>query len=133
MSLIYSCLGSNYTESEEGGLDYGLSNLSEFIQSIKKANHEGISDIFCFEKAPAKQEYYLSSAVSILQLMIRFHISGAERKTYTKAAYYAGILDNICEILEKSDESDEFIQVLMKENNRRPAFKEEMRKKFKNV
>jgi len=32
-----------------------------------------------------------------------------------------------------SGKSDDYIQKLMKENNRRPAFKEEMRKVFKNI
>jgi len=137
-SLIYACLGNSGIGTEDSaaaetagvGVDYGLKNLREFISKIRSENNEGISDMFSFEKDSANQERYLSSAISMLREMIRFHIDGAQRKSYTKAAYYAGIEEDICEVLGKSDD---YIQTLMKENNRRPAFKEEMRKVFKNI
>ncbi|MCL2814040.1 MAG: hypothetical protein FWD23_05520 [Oscillospiraceae bacterium] len=136
-SLIFASLGNsgigakkNTDEISGAGIDYGLKNLSEFMAKIKCENNEGISDMFLFEKDSANQERYLSSAVDMLRKMIQFHIDGAQRKSYTKAAYYAGIEEDVCEVLGKSDD---YIQSLMKENNRRPAFKEEMRKVFKNI
>lgn len=137
-SLVYACLGNSgirveneiADETAEIGIDYGLKNLSAFISKIKCENNEGISDIFLFEKDPVNQERYLSSAVDMLREMIQFHIDGAQRKGYTKAAYYAGIEEDVCEVLGKSEN---YIQSLMKENNRRPAFKEEMRKIFNNI
>ena len=137
-SLIYACLGNSGIETENGtedeitvaGIDYGLKNLCVFISKLKSENNEGISDMFLFEKDPNNQERYLSSAVDMLRKMIQFHIEGAQRASYAKAAYYAGIEEDVCEVLGKSDD---YIQTLMQENKRRPAFRDEMRKVIKGI
>ena len=137
-SLIYSCLGNSVIgakdeisdEIAEAGIDYGAKNLGAFLSRIKSEDNEGISDMFLFEKNPENQERYLCSALGMLRTMIQFHIDGAQRKSYAKAAYYAGIEEDLCEALGKSDD---YIQRLMKENNRRPAFKEEMRQVLGNI
>jgi hypothetical protein len=66
----------------------------------------------------------------MLKDMVQFHIDGAQRKSYAKAAYYAAIRRDLCDVRAVADD---YIQTLMKENNRRPAFKEEMRKLFGSI
>ena len=129
-SLIYACVGS-------GDADDKLPNLSEFVEWLKDENRhsekDGVFDMVAFEEDQSKRERYLTEVVSILRMMAQFHIDAANRERYANAAYYIGIADDICKMLGKSAESQEFIKSLMTENNRRRAFKDEMQKKFKNL
>ena len=129
-SLVYACVGS-------GEADDKLPNLSEFVEGSKDVNgqseEDGIFDMAAFEEEPSKRERYLAEAVLILRMMAQFHIDAANRERYANAAYYIGIADDICKMLGKSAESQEFIKSLMTENNRCRAFKDEMQKKFKNL
>lgn len=58
------------------------------------------------------------------------YIDAATRSRYAKAAYYLGVVVDIYDFLGKVDEGDAYVASLMIQNSRRPALKDEVKKKL---
>ena len=107
-----------------------LANLKEFIESIEQARVEGVVDV---EGAPEdinKREFYLDSAVNILKEMVDFHIEAAKRSRYERAAYYCSVIKDIFSLLNRQQKFNIYYDNLININKRRPALKDEMKRKI---
>jgi len=108
-------------------------NLTEYIADIVNSEPPGITDMLPRGDDDSNARDTLLSAVNILKRQIQFHIDAATRSRYAKAAYYLGVAVDIYSYLGDSEEGDAYISLLMTQNNRRPAFKDEVRQKFKGM
>lgn len=120
-SLIYRALGSEKVS---------LSDLREYIESIENDEIPGIVDMVKLPEDLNKREYLLNNAVHILKLMVQFHIDAATRSRYQRAAYYCAVIKDICTYLGKKHEFNEYYGKILHENNRRPALKDEFKRKI---
>ena len=107
-----------------------LVNLSGYINNIDSSKTEGIVDIEVFKENESNIDYYLSSAVGILKEVIRFHIDAVTRSRYERAAYYCSIVKDVLCFLNREEEFLTYYTNLINQNSRRPALKDEMRKKI---
>jgi hypothetical protein len=62
--------------------------------------------------------------------MVDFHIEAATRKRYEKAAYYCSTMMDIYSFLKKHQEFNAYYDNLIGLNKRRPALRDEMKKKI---
>jgi len=120
-SLIYQAL-----DSEE----ISLPDLKEYIESIENHEIPGIVDMIKQSADFSKKRYLLNNAIEILKIMVQFHINVATRSRYQRAAYYCAIIKDIFSYLDKKNEFDEYYGKIIQGNNRRPALKDEMKKKI---
>lgn len=112
------------------GENINLFNLSEYINNIYSSKTQGIVDVEVLKEDASNRNYYLESAVCILKEMIEFHIDAVSRSRYERAAYYCSIVKDIFNCLNREDEFLIYYTNLIKQNNRRPALKDEMKKKI---
>ncbi|SFC49549.1 tetratricopeptide repeat protein [Clostridium uliginosum] len=112
------------------GQEVKLVNLNEYINNIDSSKIEGIVDIEVFNENVSNKDYYLNSAADILKEMIGFHIDAATRSRYERAAYYCSIVKDILCFLNKEEEFLDYYTNIIKQNSRRPALKDEMKKKI---
>ena len=75
---------------------------------------------------------YLVHAINILKEMVQFHIDAAKRSRYARAAYYCAVARDIYYYLGKEEEFADYYDGIIAENNRRPALKDEMKRKVGN-
>jgi len=62
--------------------------------------------------------------------MVQFHINAAQRSRYARAAYYCAVIKDIYSYKNGKDEFNQYYAKIFIENNRRPALKDEMKKKI---
>jgi hypothetical protein len=103
-------------------------NLQEYVGYIKHSKSEGIIDML--PKADASECQIALYAVELLKKQVQLHIDAATRSRYEKAAYYCGAAFDIYRLFGFKDLADEYVSEIMIQNKRRPAFKDEMRKRF---
>jgi hypothetical protein len=120
-SLIYRAVGQEQVS---------LPDLKEYIESIEGNKIPGIVDMVRFSEDSEIKEYLLSNAVRILKIMVQFHIDAATRSRYQRAAYYCAVIKDIHTYIGKEDEFFEYYGGIMRENSRRPALKDEMKRKI---
>lgn len=120
-SLIYRALGSK---------NIVLSDLKEFIQSIENEKIAGIVDMIKISKDSENEQSLLNSAIGILKQMVQFHINVAQRSRYARAAYYCAVIKDIYTYMNEADEFKQYYGAILFENKRRPALKDEMKKKI---
>ncbi len=72
----------------------------------------------------------LNSSIDILKEMVQFHIKAAQRSRYARATYYCSIIKDIYTHMNEKDKFDQYYSNIITENNRRPALKDEMKKKL---
>ena len=120
-SLIYRALSSEKVS---------LPDLREYIESIESGKISGIVDMIRLPGDFGKKEYLLSNAIQILKLMVQFHIDAATRSRYQRAAYYCAVIKDICIYSGEKNTFSEYYRKILQENNRRPALKDEMKKKI---
>ncbi|MBU3126227.1 hypothetical protein [Clostridium tagluense] len=126
--LKYTCRSLLYRAfySEKLSCD----NLNDFIVGSEENNKNGIVDMLVLDEDISKRSFYIQEAVNILKGMVSFHIDAANRSRYAKAAYYCSIIKAVFNFLDKEKEFDDYYDKIIKENNRRPALKEEMKRKM---
>ena len=120
-SLIYRALSSETVS---------LPDLKEYIESIESGKIYGIVDMIRLPGDSGKKEYLLGNAIQILKLMVQFHIDAATRSRYQRAAYYCAVIKDICIYSGEKNAFSEYYGKILQENNRRPALKDEMKKKI---
>ena len=120
-SLIYRAVGHEQV---------CLPDLKEYIESIESSKIPGIVDMVRLSEDSEKKEYLLNNAVKILKIMVQFHIDAATRSRYQRAAYYCAVIKDIHTYIGKKNEFIEYYGDIIRENNRRPALKDEMKKKI---
>jgi len=120
-SLIYRALGHESTN---------LPNLNEYIQSIEQDKIDGIVDMVTLPEDADKKEGYLNTGIEILKLMVQFHIDAAKRSRYQRAAYYCSMIKDIYSYLNRENEFANYYSGILYENNRRPALKDEMKRRI---
>ena len=62
--------------------------------------------------------------------MVQFHINAAQRSRYVRAAYYCAVIKDLCIYKDEQDEINLYYGKILIENNRRPALKDEMKRKM---
>ncbi|WP_297430429.1 hypothetical protein [Clostridium sp.] len=107
-----------------------FNNLKEFIQEIKDNEIDGIVDMIKNSKDCENEYQLLNSAIDILKEMVKFHIDAAKRNRYARAAYYCSIIKDIYTYMDEKEKFNQYYDRIFMENNRRPALKDEMRKKI---
>lgn len=120
-SLIYRAVGHEQVH---------LPDLKEYIESIESNKISGIVDMVIFSEDSERKEHFLSNAAKILKIMVQFHIDAATRSRYQRAAYYCAVIKDIHTYIGKKNEFIEYYGGIMRENNRRPALKDEMKRKI---
>jgi len=120
-SLIYRAVGSEKII---------LPNLKEFLQSIEYNKITGIVDMITIPLTSGDKQLLLNSAIEILKQMVQFHISAAQRSRYARAAYYLTVIKDICIYKNEEGEFRQYYAKILMENSRRPALKDEMKKKL---
>jgi hypothetical protein len=108
-------------------------NITEYNESTKQAGIDGILDMIRVELTDTQRGYIVENAITMLKAMVQFHIDATTRSRYVRAAYYSSVIYDLYLSLGQADKWNEYIAFLMQQNNRRPAFKEEMRNKFKGI
>lgn len=126
--LKYTCRSLLYRVFYDEKLSY--ENLKDFILKTDEYDAEGIEDMLVSSEDINKKDFYIDEAIKILKGMVSFHIDAAKRSRYAKAAYYCSIIKEIFNFLNKQDEFKDYYDRIIRENNRRPALKDEMRKKI---
>lgn len=112
------------------GEEFKLINISEYIDSINISQIQGIVDIEVIDGVLSCNQYYLDSAVEVLKEMVKYHIDAAKRSRYERAAYYCGLVKDILYFSKKEEEFLAYYTDIMNQNKRRPALKDEMRRKI---
>lgn len=120
-SLIYRAVGHEQVL---------LPDLKEYIESIQGNKIPGIVDMVRLPEDSERKEYLLNNAIKILKIMVQFHIDAATRSRYQRAAYYCAVIKDIHIYTGKKNEFIEYYGEIMRENNRRPALKDEMKRKI---
>jgi len=120
-SLLYRALGAE---------NIILPDLKEFLQSIENNKIDGIVDMIRTPEDSENEQYLLNNAVGILKKMVQFHINAAQRSRYARAAYYCAVIKDIYSYKNEKDEFNQYYEKIIAENNRRPALKDEMKKKI---
>lgn len=126
--LKYTCRSLLYRAFY--GEKLSCENLNDFIVRIEDDDKDGIVDMLVLNEDINKRNFYIQEAVNILKGMVSFHIDAATRTRYTKAAYYCSIIKDVSNFLDREEEFEEYYSKIIKENNRRPALKDEMKKKI---
>lgn len=106
-----------------------FNNLNEFIQEIEDNKIDGIVDMVKNPKDCENEYQLLNSSIDILKQMVQFHIDAAQRSRYARAAYYCSIIKDIYTYMDGKENFNQYYSSILKENNRRPALKDEMKKK----
>jgi len=106
-----------------------LNNLQEFIQRIEDCKIDGIIDMVKNQKDCHNEQLLLNSSIDILKQMVQFHINAAQRSRYARAAYYCSIIKDIYTYMNEIEKFNQYYSKILTENNRRPALKDEMKKK----
>ncbi|AJA49174.1 hypothetical protein CPAST_c31080 [Clostridium pasteurianum DSM 525 = ATCC 6013] len=109
---------------------FSFETLNDFVFKVDEYDAEGIEDMLLSSEDINRKDSYIDEAVKILKEMVSFHIDAAKRSRYAKAAYYCSIIKEIFNFLSKEDEFKDYYDRIIRENNRRPALKDEMRKKI---
>ncbi|MDO9533882.1 MAG: hypothetical protein Q7J85_00795 [Bacillota bacterium] len=120
-SLIYRALG---------GKSIILNDLREFLQGIEVNKIDGIVDMVKTSKDSEEEDFLLTRAIEILKQMVQFHIAATQRSRYVRAAYYCSIIRDIYTCVNEKEAFNQYYGSIFKENNRRPALKDEMKKKI---
>lgn len=120
-SLIYRALGFEKII---------LPDLKEFLQSIEDNKITGIADMIKISVSSEDKQFLLNSTIEILKQMVLFHINAAQRSRYARAAYYCAVIKDIYIYKNEKDEFNQYYGKILMENNRRPALKDEMKKKL---
>jgi tetratricopeptide (TPR) repeat protein len=120
-SLVFRALNSK---------DIVLLDLKEFLQSIEEYKIDGIVDMIKTSADFENEQFLLDNAVGVLKEMVQFHINAAQRSRYTRAAYYCVVIKDIYTYMNEKDEFNKYYGKILMENNRRPALKDEMKKKM---
>lgn len=120
-SLIYHALSSK---------NVMLPNLQEFIQSIESNKISGIVDMIITSEDTEDEDFLLNNAIDILKRIVQFHIDAAQRSRYARAAYYCAVIMDVYVYMNKEAEFNQYHKKILTENNRRPALKDEMKKKI---
>ena len=120
-SLIYRALGSE---------NITLPDLKEFLEAIEYNKIAGIVDMIKTSEDSKDKQFLLNSAIEILKQMVQFHINAAQRSRYARAAYYCAVIKDIYSYKNGKDEFNQYYAKIFIENNRRPALKDEMKKKI---
>jgi hypothetical protein len=120
-SLIYRALGSEKII---------LPDLNEFLRTIEDNKIDGIIDMIEISQTSEEKQFLLNSAIEILKQMVQFHINAAQRSRYARAAYYCALIKDIYIYKDENDEFNQYYGKILIENNRRPALKDEMKKKL---
>ncbi len=104
-------------------------DLQEFIQGIEDNKLDGIVDMIKNPKDCDEEYLLLNSSIDILKQMVQFHINAAQRSRYARAAYYCSIVKDIYTYMNEKENFDQYYSKILAGNSRRPALKDEMRKK----
>lgn len=120
-SLIYRAAGDKNIK---------LNDLQEFIQGIEDNKIDGIVDMIKNPQDCNNEYQLLNSSIDILKQIVQFHIKAAQRTRYARASYYCAIIKDIYTYINEKEKFDRYYNKILKENNRRPALKDEMRKKI---
>ncbi len=120
-SLIYRALGSEKVM---------FPDLKEYLQSIEDNKIAGIVDMIKIPLTSDDKQFLLNSTIEILKQMVQFHINAAQRSRYARAAYYCGVIKDIYIYNNEKDEFNQYYGKILMENNRRPALKDEMKRKL---
>lgn len=126
--LKYTCRALLYRAFYGEKLSY--ENLNDFIAKIEGNDKDGIVDMLILNEDINKRDSYIQEAVNILKGMVSFHIDAATRSRYFKAAYYCSIIKDTFDFSDRAEEFEHYYSKIIKENNRRPALKDEMKKKI---
>lgn len=119
ISLIFRAIGHE---------EITLPNLKDYI---KQSACEGIKDMLRLDEDKVKKKEYLNSAIEILKILVQYHIDAAKRTNYARAADYCGVIKDIYILLNKNAEFKQYYSVILFENDKRRALKEEMKIKIK--
>ena len=104
--------------------------LKELLCQLEDHKTPGIIDMANISHGPESERLLLQSAINILKDIIQFHIDAAKRTRYAKAAYYCSLVQEIYTYLNEKDEFERYYGSIVGRNTRRPALKDEMRKKI---
>ena len=107
-----------------------LNNIQEFIQEIEANKIDGIVDMIKNPKDCENEYLLLNSSIDILKEMVQFHIDAANRSRYARAAYYCSIIKDIYTYINEKENFNQYYNKIISENNRRPALKDEMKKRI---
>ncbi len=121
-SLVYRALGSEKNISPD---------LKEFLQSVEDNKIAGIVDMIKIPMTSEDKQLLMNSAIEMLKQMAQFHIKAAQRTRYARAAYYLAVVKDISIYMNELDEFNQYYAKILMENNRRPALKDEMKKKLR--
>lgn len=120
-SLIYRVLVSEKNISP---------NLREFLESVEDDKITGIIDMVSIPLTFQDKQVLLHSAIKMLKEMAQFHINAAKRTRYTRAADYIAVIRDVSIYMNELDSFNQYYTKILKENSRRPALKDEMKKKL---
>lgn len=126
--LKYTCRSLLYRAFYGKELNY--QNLNDFIINIGESDKNGIVDMLVLDNDINKRGFYAQEALNILKGMVSFHIDAANRSRYAKAAYNCSIIKDVFSILDKEKEFDDYYDKIIRANSRRPALKDEMKRKI---
>ena len=104
--------------------------LKELLCQLEDHKTPGIIDMVDSSHGSESERVLLQSAINILKDIIQFHIDAAKRTRYARAAYYCSLVHEIYTYLNEKDEFERYYGSIVGEKNRRPALKDEMRKKI---
>lgn len=126
--LKYTCRSLLYRSFYGEKLNY--EDLNDFIINIGQDDKNGIVDMLVLDEDINKRSFYIQEAVNILKGIVSFHIDAANRSRYAKAAYYCSVIKDVFSILDKEKDFEDYYDKIIKENSRRPALKDEMKRKI---
>ncbi|MDR3594742.1 hypothetical protein [Clostridium sp.] len=107
-----------------------FNDLQEFIQEIEDNKIDGIVDMIKNPKDCENEYQLLNSSIDILREMVQFHIDAAQRNRYARAAYYCSVIKDINTYMDEEEKFNQYYNKILMENNRRPALKDEMKKRI---
>jgi hypothetical protein len=112
------------------GLEHPFFEINEYNIRTNTAKIEGVVDMLETKYSENEKIHIINKAIFFLKEMACFHIDATSRSRYARATYYLGIAMDLYYCLGKENEWEEYKAMLIKQNSRKPAFKDEMRMKF---
>jgi hypothetical protein len=104
-------------------------DLKEYLESIAALKLEGVIDMIKLPSDLTKKKELILSAIDLLKGMVQFHINAASRNRYARAAYYTAIIRDLYGIINQKNEYENYYKRILIDNSRRPALKEEFKRK----
>ncbi len=122
-SLLYRALNLS-------GIDLAQDDLNGYLESIDNPKLEGVADMIRLPGDLENKSNLILEAIDQLKYMVQFHIGAATRTRYARAAYYTAIIKGLYLEMDQNNDFELYYKRIMNENSKRPALKDEFRRKL---